>query len=156
MTRLDKLLKSAGVILGLVSAAFFVFDYVILSKFRPVMVAFGSISSSEEGLLNLVGVGLLLFLAFCLLSLFRLAAYLRKAKKVTFSSLLLLAGGVLSLLFVFSDVALLSDIGKQYKHGLSQPEWSLLYPIMGFQFICAAVFTYRYLFGFKKKIKLNM
>lgn len=140
-----------GIVLGLISVAFFIFDYVMFSRFRPVMVAFGNISSSEEGLLNWVAVGLLVLLAFYSLSLFRLAAYLRKAKKVTFPSLLLLAGGVLSLLFVFSDVALLSDIGKQYKHGLSQPEWSLLYPIMGFQFITTAVFTYLHLFGFKKK-----
>jgi hypothetical protein len=54
-------------------------------------------------------------------------------------------------LFVFSDVALLNDINKQYKFNLDQPEWSLVYPIMACQFIVAIVFTYLHFFGFKKE-----
>jgi uncharacterized membrane protein YdcZ (DUF606 family) len=151
MNKLDKLLKNVSLLLGLASAAFFVFDYLVFSRLRPRLVALESISSAEESLLNSVVIGLLLFLAFCLLTLFRLVRYLKKAKKITVSSLLLVIGGVLALLFVFSDVALLSDIGKQYRHGLAQPEWSLVYPIMGFQFVAALVFIYFHLSGFSKK-----
>jgi hypothetical protein len=57
---------------------------------------------------------------------------------------------VLALLFVFSDVALLGDIAKQYRHGLYQPEWMLVYPIMGFQLFVALVFTYFHVAGFSK------
>jgi hypothetical protein len=147
---MNKLLKNISIVLGLASISFFVFNYSVFSRLRPLMVAFDPISSSDESLFNWVGVGLLLFLVFCLLSLFRLLRHLRKAKKITFSAILLLVCGVLSFLFVFSDVALLSDIGKQYKHNFAQPEWFLIYPIMTFQLITAVIFTYIHSFGFKE------
>lgn len=115
------------------------------------MVRFEALSPAQESLMNWVGFSLLLFLVFCLFSLFRVAKYLKKARKITPFSFLLVGGGVLSLLFVFSDVALLSDIGKQYQHGLSQPEWLILFPLLSFQFITTVVFTYFHLFGFKKE-----
>jgi hypothetical protein len=151
MTKIDKLLKKISIVLGLASLAFFVFDYFVFSKLRPKMVRFEAISSTEESLVNWVGVGLLLFLIFCLLSLFRLFKYLKNAKDITLSSLLLVAAGVLSFLFVFSDVALLGDIGKQYMHGLAQPEWSLLYPILAFQLMTTVIFTCFHLVGFKQE-----
>jgi len=48
-------------------------------------------------------------------------------------------------------VALLGDIAKQYRHGLDQPEWMLVYPIMGFQLFVALVFTYFHITGFSKE-----
>ncbi len=74
-----------------------------------------------------------------------------KIKRILF----LVVIGVLSLLFIFGDVALLSDIGKQYKLGLAQPEWLVLYPVMGFQFITAIVFTFLHFFGFSKEKQVN-
>jgi hypothetical protein len=150
MTRLNRLLKNIGVALGFLSLVFFVFDFFVFSRLRPKMINFEALSGFEESLMNWVGVGLLLFLAFCLLSLLQIASYLKKAKKITFLPLLLIVGGVLSLVFIFSDVALLSDIGKQYKYSLSQPEWLILYPIMAFQFMMAIVFLYLHLSGFLK------
>lgn len=152
---MNKALKNISITLGLVSITFFVFDYFVFSKLRPIMVVFGPLSPSEEGLLNWVGGGLLFFLAFYLLSLFRQAQHLKKAKKITFVSLVLLLCGVLSFLFVFSDFALLSDIAKQYKLSLSQPEWSLVYPIMAFQLVTAVVFVYLHLFDFRQKDQIE-
>jgi hypothetical protein len=151
MKNLNKLIRSVSVVLGLVSITFFVFAYFVFARLRPKMISFQAITTAEEGLLTWVGIGLVPFLAFCLLSLLHIARYLKNAQKLTLFSLILVASGVLSLLLIFSDVALLSDIVKQYKHGLSQPEWSMLYPIMGFQFITAMVFTYLHIFGFKKE-----
>jgi protein-S-isoprenylcysteine O-methyltransferase Ste14 len=62
--------------------------------------------------------------------------------------LILIILGVISVLFVFSDVALLSDISKQYEAGFAQPEWTLVFPIMGFQFIFALVLTYLQVSGY--------
>ncbi len=149
--KLDKLLKYSSVILGLISFAFFVYDFFLFSKLHPQMVNFEVISPTDENLLNLVGIGLLTFLAFYSLSLFRLISYLKKAKKITFPLIIFSAIGVLSLLFVFSDWALLSDIVKQYKYGLAQPEWSLVYPIMISQLFTVIIFTYLHLFWFKKE-----
>jgi hypothetical protein len=155
VTKQNKLLKIISIVLGLVSTAFFIFDYFVFASLRPKMIRFEAISPPEEGLLNWVGIGLLLFLAFCLLSLFQIAKYLKNAKKITLFSLFLLASGVLSLLFIFSDVALLNDIGKQYRYGLAQPEWLLLYFVMGFQFITGIMFTYLHISGFTKEKQLE-
>jgi hypothetical protein len=62
--------------------------------------------------------------------------------------LLVLILSVLAFLMVFADVALLGDIGKQYDHGLSQPEWMLVLPIMGFQFLAALGLMVLHLKGF--------
>ncbi len=151
MKKPEKLLRGVGIVLGLASTAFFVIDYFIFTRLQPKMVSFEAVSPAEEGLMNWVGISLLLFLAFCLLSLFQLAKFLKNARKITPFSLFLIVSGVLSLLFIFVDVALISDIGKQYKHGLAQPEWLVLYPVMVFQFITAIVFTYLHFFGFTKE-----
>lgn len=150
MTRQNLWQKNISILLGFLSIAFFVFDAFYFSRIRPKMIQFDTVDPSEEGVMNWVGVGLLFFLVFCLLSLLRTAQQLKKASKVTFFSVLLVIMGVLALLFVFSDVALLGDIAKQYKHGLEQPEWMLIYPIMGFQLFTAIVFTYFHAVGFSK------
>jgi hypothetical protein len=142
--------KNFSILLGFVSILFFVFDAFYFSKIQPKMIRFDAITSTEEGLLNWVGVGLLVFLIFCLLSLLRTVQQLKKTSNVSFISIALVIMGVLALLFVFSDVALLGDIAKQYKNSLDQPEWMLVYPIMGFQLFVALVFTYFHIAGFSK------
>lgn len=102
MKKLEKLLRSFSLVLGLACIAFFVFDYFFFSHLRPKMVSFEVISSAEEKLMNWTGIGLLLFLIFCLLSLFQTVKYLKNVRKITFFSLFLVASGVLSLLFIFS------------------------------------------------------
>ena len=143
--------KNISILLGFVSILFFVFAAFYFSKIQPKMIRFDAITTTEEGLLNWVGVGLLFFLVFCLLSLLRTVQHLKKSSSVSFLSIALVIMGVLALLFVFSDVALLGDIAKQYRHGLDQPEWMLVYPIMGFQLFVALVFTYFHITGFSKE-----
>jgi len=150
MKKLEKILRFFSIVVGFASAVFFVADAFIFAQLRPKLVAFETISAAEEGLMNWVGISLVLFLTFCLLSLLRITMYLKYAKKITIFSLFLIVIGVVALLFVFGDLALLSDIGKQYKHGLDQPEWLLLFPIMGFQFTTILIYTYIHFFGFSK------
>ncbi|MFC1711634.1 hypothetical protein ACFLZ1_03560 [Patescibacteria group bacterium] len=153
---MKKILKIVSVFLGLASIVFFVFNYFVFINLQPKMISFKAVSVAEEGLMNWVGVGLLIFLVFCLVSLFKILKYLKNAKKITLFSIFLVAIGVLSLLFIFADIALLSDIGKQYRHGLAQPEWLMIYPIMGFQFMSAVIFTYFHVFGFKKENQVKL
>ncbi len=148
---MKKIIHYSIIVLGIMSLISFIADYFIFAELRPKMINFGAISQSQENLMFIVGGGLLIILAFYLLSLLRVVQYLKKAKKITSIYSLLLVAGVLCLLFVFSDLALLTDIDKQYKLGLDQPEWSLVYPIMAFQFLSAIIFTCFHLFGFKKE-----
>jgi hypothetical protein len=96
-----------------------------------------------------IGGGLLVYLAFSSVSVLRAANYIRHTEDVPLLVVGQIITGVLTFLFVFSDLALLNDIGKQYRHGLAQPEWTILFTIMIFQLIVLGAFIYLHLFGFK-------
>jgi hypothetical protein len=155
MKRLKNWLGYLTPILGFASSLSFIVAYFIFETLRPKMVRFQTLTAAEENLMNFVGIGLLLFLAFCLLSLWQLVRYLKNAQEISLSSLLLLAPGVLGLLLIFGDIALLNDIGKQYRYGLSQPEWLVLYIVMAFQFVSALVLTYANLFKLKEEVQVK-
>jgi hypothetical protein len=106
------------------------------------MIQFEPVTAAEEGLVDYFGIVLLLALAFYLISLYRIVRACTKAQSVSLSHLLLMAAGVLSLLAIFGDVTLLSDIGNQYEHGLSQPEWGVLYLSMAFQLLTIVALIY--------------
>ncbi len=150
MKKLQKLLSYTIALLGFASLLAFIASYFTLEMLRPKMICFETITKAEESLINYFGINLLFFFAFCLLFLFKLAGYLKKAKKISLFSLFLLAITILSLLFIFGDIALINDIGKQYKAGLSQPEWAILYLLMAFQFSSALILTYANLFKLRK------
>jgi hypothetical protein len=118
---------------GVAATAALLVAYAIFEALRPKMIAFQPLTTSEEGLVNYVGIGLLLTLAFLLLALYQMVRTAIRAQRLSLPHLVVIAGGVLALLFVFGDVALISDIGKQYEAGLSQPEWTILYLVVAFQ-----------------------
>jgi len=137
-----------AIVLGAITIAFFIFSLLFLTQLQPKMVGFVPLSDLEDSLLTLVGVGLLFALAFFILSLLRHIHYIQHAASIRISQIVLLVSGLLSLLFVFSDVALLSDIHKQFQAGLDQPEWSLLFPILIFQFITSLTLMVMHISGF--------
>ena len=136
------------IILGVLTIAFFIFGLLFLTQLQPKMVAFIPLTNLEDSLLTLMGVGLLIVLVFFMLSLLRNIQYIQHAANIRVFQIVLLVSGLLSLLFVFSDVALLSDIHKQFRAGLDQPEWTLLFPILVFQFATSFVFMVLQLSGF--------
>jgi len=140
MTRFNKFVKNASIILAIIGLGFFVFDIVIFLRLQPRMVVFDVITQAEENLFFGTGAGLLVYLGFCISALLHIANYLRKAPEVKFRYIALVVGIVLSLLFVFSDFALMNDIVKQYRLGLSQPEWLLVYILIGFQVVTLCVY----------------
>ena len=136
------------IILGVLTIAFFIFSLLFLTQLQPKMVAFIPLTNLEDSLLTLMGVGLLIVLVFFMLSLLRNIQYIQHAANIRVFQIVLLVSGLLSLLFVFSDVALLSDIHKQFRAGLDQPEWTLLFPVLVFQFATSFVFMVLQLSGF--------
>jgi hypothetical protein len=106
------------------------------------MIAFERLSEVEEGMLTAVGFGLLVIMVFLLLSLWQFVRFIRHSEQIKFFPLFLIISGVISLLFIFSDVALLSDIHRQYRYGLSQPEWTLVLPILIGQFGITILFQF--------------
>ena len=132
--------------IGLAAGAALLITYVLLETLRPKMVTFEPLTAGEEGLVNFVGVGLLLALIFCAMAVYRIIRFSARTQRLSPYHLLVIAGGVITALFIFGDVALLNDIGKQYEHGLSQPEWGVLYAVLAFQLLAVAGLLYAVLF----------
>lgn len=135
-------IRNLSIFLGFLAVTLFIFNFWILSRLGPKMVGFEGLSTFEEGLLTAVGIGLVLIFFFYFLSLLQLVRYIRNAEQIKPFPLSLIISGVLSLLFLFTNFALLSDIHKQYQHGLSQPEWLMVLPIMSFQLITTIALLY--------------
>lgn len=128
--------------MGICLSIFIAISISILYRLQPKMILFQTTDQFDELSLMLVGIVLLLMLVFYTLSILRTFMHIKHAAKVHAFDVVMLLLGILSLLFVFSDHALLTDIHKQYKLGLGQPEWSLVYPLIGFQLVTAIWFTY--------------
>lgn len=140
MNTKTKALNTLNIFLGFLSIAFFIFDLVVFIRLQPKMVAFQPITQIEQNLLTTVGFGFLGLLMFYFFSFLQLFLFLKQEQQIKPRFILLVIFGVLSSIFVFSDIALLSDIDKQYHHNLSQPEWQLLIPIMIVQMIITLIF----------------
>ena len=135
-------LRNLTVLFGFLAITLFIFNFFVLLRLKPKLVNFQPLIGYENVLLTVVGFGLLLILTFYLLSLWRFIRHIRNSEQIKPLPLFLVISGVLSFLFIFSDIALLSDIHNQYRYGLSQPEWKLVMPIMIIQFITALLFLF--------------
>lgn len=134
-------LRILNIVLGILSLLCFGYALIVFLRLQPRMVAFEAITDVESGMMTGVGFGLLLILGFHLLTLLYMAIYLKNSEEVKVFPLVMFIAGIISMLMVFSDIALLNDINKQFQHNMSQPEWYLLYPIMAGQFIVTLVLT---------------
>jgi hypothetical protein len=148
MNKFDRFLRTVNSILGILSTGIFAYALVILIRLQPIMLVYNPISNLQENLLTGVGLGLALILGFFLLSLLQIARVVRDAERLRVFPLTLIILGVICVLFVFSDYALLGDIHNQYQLGLEQPEWSLVFPIMGLQFLYTIVLSYLHVSGY--------
>jgi hypothetical protein len=155
MNNKSKFFKILSLVLGVIILLIFVLDFIFLESIRPRMIEFDEITDFENTLLTFVGVGLLLILCYFFISLWGTVRYLRFIDHITFPIVLLLVTGVLAFLFVFSDIALLQDIVKQYEGGFDQPEWALVYPILGGQALVAVVYLYLHITGTLWQKKLD-
>ena len=132
--------------LGALTIAGLATAYVVFERLRVKMVRFDPLTAGEESLANIVGVALLAASLFFLLALVRIGRHTMRTQRISWLQAALIGGGVLALLFVFADIALIDDIGSQYEAGLSQPEWPILYLVIAFQAGMAAVLGYVSLF----------
>jgi hypothetical protein len=143
-------LKTISIILGLASIGLLTACFFLFETLRPSMVELIPMTSSELNSFNWAGICLVvLFLFFCS-SLFLLVKSLKWMDKVRPSHYLLIGSMVVTFLMVFADFALLGDIVKQYKHGLAQPEWCLVYPIMAFQLLTVGMTLWFLLYRLRK------
>jgi len=155
MNKMTKIIRTLNHIFGFLAIAAFIYAFIVLIRLQPKMVAFEPLSALESALLTGVGFGLLIVLAFFLLSLLQVIRFIKHSDKLRFFPILLVISGVLSLLFVFSDVALLTDISKQFNEGWAQPEWAMVFPMLAFQFVIALLYLFLHVSGYFSKMQVD-
>jgi hypothetical protein len=140
--------RTLNISLGFISTVILIFAFLVLTRLQPKMVVFDTLSNLENSLLTTVGFGLLVIFLFHLFSLLQAIRFIKFAERVNSVPVILIITGVISLILIFSDIALLMDIDNQYRNTLSQPEWSLLYPILVFQSLVVVLFLGLHLSGY--------
>ncbi|MFC1727252.1 hypothetical protein ACFL0Y_01890 [Patescibacteria group bacterium] len=151
----EKFTNNLTTFFGLSSTTGFIVSFFILESLRPTMIRFQPLALNQKSSINFFGITLVTFLTFCLMVFYHLVKHFKNAKKISLFYLSLLLINVLSLLFIFSDLALISDIGKQYEHRLAQPEWLVLYLVMTGQLISALILTWANHFRLGKQKQLG-
>lgn len=148
MKKTSNRLRVINIVLGILAIGFCIFELVVFPGIRAKMEVFAPLSELEQTLLTIAGFGLIELFLFFLLSLFEAVRAIRRSDSLDFFLVLLVIVGVVALLLVFADVSLLTDIVNQYEGGLDQPEWTLLYPILGAQYTVAAILLYLHFSGY--------
>jgi len=142
MKKIFQSLKTINLALGFLSILLFLFDAFVFFRLQPKMESFEQLTRFEQPLFTIVGFGLLILLVFYLLSCLQLIRFIKQMETIKPAHVILIVASVIALLIVFADVALLSDIHKQFRHGLNQPEWLLVYPLMAYQFLVAIILLF--------------
>jgi len=129
----NKTLRVVNILLGLVSVGFFIYDWVLLRRIRPLMESWGDLTARDNNLLLLFGIGLLFLVVYYGMTLVQIMRGLRHSEKLPVGMVLVFILTAIAALFVVSVVVLMMDINHQFEAGLAQPEWNLVYPIMSAQ-----------------------
>lgn len=126
----NKTLRIVNILLGLVSVGFFIYDWLLLSRIRPLMETWGTLTETDTNLLLIFGIGLLVLVVYYGLTLVQIMRSLRHSEKLPVVMVLVFILTAIAAFFVVSVVVLMMDINHQFEAGFAQPEWTLVYPIM--------------------------
>jgi hypothetical protein len=148
MKQNNKTLRIINILVGTITLAGLVFDFILFANIKGKMIGFLPLTQLESDLITVAGFSFLVILGFLGLSLLQVITTIRHSETLKFFLVALFVVGMAALLMVFADIALLSDIAKQYKAGWDQPEWKLLYPILIAQSIVVVVFLFLHLIGY--------
>ena len=129
----NKSLRIVNILLGLASVGFFIYDWILMSRIRPLMESWGTLTERDTNLLLLFGIGLLVLVIYYGMTLIQVMQSLRHSEKLPVGMVLVFVLAAIAAVFVVSVVVLMMDINNQFEMGLSQPEWTLVYPIMAAQ-----------------------
>ncbi len=151
MKQNNKTFQFINILAGVLTLAGVIFDFILFENVKYKMVGFIPLTQLEGNLLTVAGFSLLLMAGFFTLSLLQIITSIRQSESLKFLEVLLFVAGMVALLMVFADISLLQDIVNQYEAGLSQPEWTLLYPILIPQGIAVLVFVLLHFAGYFNK-----
>ena len=150
MKQQNKIFQVINILTGVITLSGLTFDFILFANVKEIMINFLPLTQLQENLITVAGFSLLIMLGFFIWSLLQLVTTIRYSESLKFLLVLLFVAGMVALLMVFADIALLSDIAKQYKAGLEQPEWLLLYSILIPQGVVVLAFTILHVTGYLK------
>lgn len=137
-------------ILGVITLIWLVFDYAMYNRLKPLVLQMEDLGRLEK-LSEFIWLSYLYMFCFHMLAAGVLVLQMRYIRKIQPVSILAVVVGVFSFLGIFSDWAVLGDIGKEYEVGWDTAgEWKILYVILGIHMIftllvtgiCAAAMRY--------------
>lgn len=119
------------IFLGFVSFCWLIYDTLAFEYIRPKIVNLEIVGEEVFALVHFVFIGYFVLFLFHLAAFLILLLQINHLRRPSFFHRTALLTGILSLIALFVDYSLLSDIGKEYKVGAStQGEWLLLYIIL--------------------------
>jgi hypothetical protein len=128
MNNMLKRLRVASFSLGIIAACGLAYDLVLFAYLRPRVLHFEALSDQVEVLGLLTGLSLILIGLFHLFTVVTLLLQITVGKSTSFLKVLAGVIGVISALLLFSDLAMLQDIGNQYEmHWDTASEWTILF-----------------------------
>jgi hypothetical protein len=114
--------------LGILSLCSLIYNLVFYETLRPKVIRFEDISGILDRMEIIAAVAFIIIFFFHISAISTLAFQLKFFKRASLFRSFLFFMAVISLLMVFGDFALLSDIGKEHMAGLeTQGEWVVLY-----------------------------
>lgn len=126
-----KLLSYITGILGVLCLFWLVFDYALYNRLKPLVLNLQELGRLES-LSEFIWMSFLFMFFYHFLAAGTLVLQLRYIRRIRPLSILAIALGVVSFLGLFSDWAVLGDIGKEYRMGWDTAgEWTILYVILG-------------------------
>ena len=128
-------------ILGVVTLLWLIFDYAMYNRLKPLVLQMEELGRLEK-LSEFVWLSFLYMFCFHLLAAGTLVLQMRFIRKIRLISILAISIGVVSFLGLFSDWAVLGDIGKEYKMGWdTSGEWNILYINLGIHTVFVLLVT---------------
>ncbi|MBL7061065.1 MAG: hypothetical protein ISS13_04450 [Actinobacteria bacterium] len=122
--------------LGILSLCSLIYNLVFYETLRPKVIRFEDISGILERMEIIAAVAFIIIFFFHISAISTLAFQLKFFKRASLFRSFLFFMAIISLLMVFGDFALLSDIGKEHIAGLeTQGEWVVLYFSQALHFI---------------------
>lgn len=114
--------------LGVFSFLWIIYNFIAFEILRPKTIMFTEIDKKLEMLVLFIDISIAVFLIFHICAIITIILRIKTFKKTNLFLSVVLFTGILSAIMVFGDLALLSDIGKEYKLGWDvSGEWTLLY-----------------------------
>ena len=139
--KIVRLFTFTTLILGIISLLWLIYDYVLYKQLKPVILSFGELGRLEV-LAGFVWLSFLFMFMVHVIAGITVLLHLRYFREIRPINIVIVILGITSFLAVFSDWAILGDIGKEFEMGWdTSGEWTILYILLGIHAVFLLLMT---------------